>query len=40
MERIKIAQIFADQERFGGKEVLVSGWARTISRGAAREHSR
>ena len=30
MERIKIAQIFADQERFGGKEVLVSGWARTI----------
>ena len=30
MERIKIAQIFADQERFGGKEVLVSGWARTL----------
>ena len=30
MERIKIAQIFADQERFVGKEVLVSGWARTI----------
>ena len=30
MERIKIAQIFADQEQFGGKEVLVSGWARTI----------
>ena len=29
MERIKIAQIFADQEQFGGKEVLVSGWART-----------
>lgn len=27
MERIKIAQIFADQEQFGGKEVLVSGWA-------------
>ena len=23
MERIKIAQIFADQEQFGGKEVLV-----------------
>ena len=30
MERTKIAQIFADQEQFGGKEVLVSGWARTI----------
>ena len=30
MERIKIAQIFADQEQFGRKEVLVSGWARTI----------
>ena len=30
MERIKIAQIFADQEQFGGKEGLVSGWARTI----------
>ena len=30
MERTKIAQIFADQEQFGGKELLVSGWARTI----------
>ncbi len=30
MERTKIAQIFADQERFGGVEVSVSGWARTI----------
>ena len=30
MERTKIAQIFADQEAFGGKEVAVSGWARTI----------
>ena len=30
MERTKIAQIFADQEQFGGKAVLVSGWARTI----------
>ena len=30
MERTKIAQIFADSEQFGGKEVLVSGWARTI----------
>ena len=30
MERTKIAQIFADQEAFGGKEVAVSGWSRTI----------
>ncbi len=30
MERTKIAQIFADQDRFGGQEVSVSGWARTI----------
>ena len=30
MERTKIAQIFADQEAFGGKKVAVSGWARTI----------
>ena len=30
MERTKIAQIFADREAFGGKEVAVSGWARTI----------
>ena len=30
MERTKIAQIFADQERFGGQEVTVCGWARTI----------
>ncbi len=30
MERTKIAQIFADQEQFGGKEVTVRGWARTI----------
>ena len=30
MERTKIAQIFADQERFGGQEVTVRGWARTI----------
>ena len=29
MERTKIAQIFADQEQFGGKEVTVRGWART-----------
>ncbi|WP_300298549.1 asparagine--tRNA ligase [uncultured Intestinimonas sp.] len=30
MERTKIAQIFADQEQFGGREVTVCGWARTI----------
>ncbi|WP_186565316.1 asparagine--tRNA ligase [Lawsonibacter celer] len=30
MKRTKIAQIFADQEAFGGKEAAVSGWARTI----------
>ena len=30
MERTKIAQIFADQEQFDGKEVTVRGWARTI----------
>ena len=30
MERTKIAQIFADQEHFGGQEVTVCGWARTI----------
>ena len=30
MEHIKIAQIFADQEAFSGKEVTVCGWARTI----------
>ena len=29
MERTKIAQIFADQEQFGGKEGTVRGWART-----------
>ncbi len=30
MERTHIAQIFADQESFGGKSVTVCGWARTI----------
>ena len=30
MERTKIAQIFADQEHFGSREVRISGWARTI----------
>jgi len=30
VERTKIAQIFADQEAFGGKDVTVMGWARTI----------
>ena len=30
MQRTKIAQIFADRAQFGGKEVTVCGWARTI----------
>ena len=30
MERTKIAQIFADQEAFGGKTITVMGWAKTI----------
>ena len=30
MERIHIAQIFADQAAFGGKTVTVCGWAKTI----------
>ncbi len=30
LERTKIAQLFADQEAFGGREVTVMGWARTI----------
>ena len=30
MERTTISQIFADQEHFGGREVTVCGWARTI----------
>ena len=30
MKRTTIAQIFADQEAFGGKEVTLGGWARTI----------
>ena len=30
MQRTKIAQIFADQDQFGGKELTVSGWAKTI----------
>ena len=30
MKPTKIAQIFADQESFGGKSVQVSGWAKTI----------
>ena len=30
MERTKIARIFADQEQYGGREVTVCGWARTI----------
>ena len=30
MERIRIAQIFADMDAFGGQKVTVGGWARTI----------
>ena len=30
MKRTKIAQIFADADSFGGKEITVCGWARTI----------
>ena len=30
MERTRIAQIFADQEAFGGKRITVCGWAKTI----------
>ena len=30
MDRMKIAALFADSERLGGKEVVVCGWARTI----------
>ena len=30
MQRIKIAQLFADQEALGGQTVTVMGWARTI----------
>ena len=30
MERTAIAAIFADQERLGGQNVTVMGWARTI----------
>ena len=30
MERVKIAGIFADSDRYSGREVFVSGWARTI----------
>ena len=30
MERTQIARIYANQETFGGKEVTVCGWARTI----------
>ena len=29
MDRMKIAALFADSERLGGKEVVVCGWART-----------
>ena len=30
MERMKIAQIFADSQALDGQTVTVSGWARTI----------
>ena len=30
MKRTEIARIFADAEQFGGQEVTVCGWARTI----------
>ncbi len=30
MERVKIASVFADSEQYGGKEVTVMGWAKTI----------
>ena len=30
MKRTEIARIFADMEQFGGQEVTVCGWARTI----------
>ena len=30
MERVKIAALFADADVFGGKEITVCGWARTI----------
>ena len=30
MERTKIAQLYADSETFGGKEVTVAGWVRSI----------
>jgi len=30
MQHTKIARLFADQESFGGKEITVMGWAKTI----------
>ena len=30
MERVRIAAIFADSERYGGESVTVCGWAKTI----------
>lgn len=29
-KRIKIKEIYADKEKFGGKEITVAGWVRTI----------
>ena len=30
MQRTEIARIFADMEQFGGQDVTVCGWVRTI----------
>ena len=30
MERVRIASVFADSEQYGGREISVMGWARTI----------
>ena len=30
MKRIQIKELFADKEKFAGKEITVAGWARTI----------
>lgn len=30
MDRVKIAQLYSDQTSFGGKEIVVAGWVRSI----------
>ena len=30
MQRTKIAQLFADVDAFGGKEITVAGWVRSV----------